>query len=47
MNRRNAISEFEALMTDVDRQAHWENVYMTKGEADVSLETPATSIRSN
>lgn len=33
-------------MTDTNRQYHWENVYATKGEADVSWfqETPALSL---
>ena len=33
-------------MTDTNRQRHWENVYASKGEADVSWfqETPALSV---
>jgi SAM-dependent methyltransferase len=33
-------------MSDIDRQAHWENVYTTKGEKDVSWfqENPAPSL---
>ncbi len=34
-------------MTTTDRQAHWENIYTTKGEAEVSWfeETPTESLR--
>ena len=34
-------------MTPTDRQAHWENIYTTKGEAEVSWfeETPTKSLR--
>ncbi len=33
-------------MSDLERQAHWENVYRTKGERDVSWfqESPAISL---
>ena len=33
-------------MTDLDRHAHWQNVYQTKGERDVSWfqETPGISL---
>lgn len=46
MRGRSAAKHRGMAMTTTDRQAHWENIFTTKGEADVSWfeETPAQSL---
>jgi hypothetical protein len=43
---RNLHTVGKEAMNDVSRQRHWENVYATKGESEVSWfqETPALSL---